>query len=167
MLNDSFSACSYNSMLGSRDDFNSPTPAFPLPQHTPHFGSNDNIPFLFQSPTPQTPHSHPWLPPPTKAFPQPQFQDLTDVDMSELSPPKKDVLSSPEEKRVVATGALRRVHKSREKARSKRRLAIRQGEEEESEEEGTPATQTTSNHYTLNIPVAPAPKSDTPYLLLG
>lgn len=174
----SFSTCSHTVVVGSRDDLNPTTPAFPVPQHTPNFGTNRNTPFLFQSPTPQTSHSHPWAPPPafspTKAFPQPQFQDLKDVDMSELSPPKQEILDSPEEKRVVATGALRRVYKSRERARSKSRLAVRRhsdGESEsESDDEGrslTPVTQNTSNHYTLNIPSVPAPKSDTPYILLG
>lgn len=162
--------------IGSHDDLNPPTPSFPAPQ-TPTFGSNHNAPFLFQSPTPQTPHTHPWAPPPnfspTRAFPQPQFQELKDVDMSELSPPQPEETGT-EGGRTVATGALRRVFKSRERARSKNRLAVARqtqaGSGTDSEDDDDlliPHTQNTSNHYTLNLPSAPAPQSDTPYILLG
>jgi hypothetical protein len=109
-----------------------------------------------------------------KAFPQPQFQELKDIDMTELSPPKPEE-NNVEGGRTVATGALRRVFKSREKARSKTRLGLRlnaEGDGSGSESDGHDDhaklhTQNTSNHYTLNLPSAPAPQSDTPYILLG
>lgn len=78
----------------------------------------------------------------------------------DMSPPKQEDLSSPEEKRIVATGALRRVYKSREKAR---RLAVRSHSEDEESDGGERSI--TQNHYTLNLPSIP--KSDTPYILLG
>lgn len=93
--------------------------------------------------------------------------------MSELSPPKSDENDTAEGARAVATGALRRVLKSRERARSKSRLAVARNAEDESgsesDEDGQLARrpQNTSNHYTLNLPSAPAPQSDTPYILLG
>jgi hypothetical protein len=94
--------------------------------------------------------------------------------MTELSPPKSEE-NNVEGGRPVATGALRRVFKSREKARSKNRLGLRlNAEEDNSGSESDrhdgrmpPHTQNTSNHYTLNLPSAPAPQSDTPYILLG
>lgn len=89
--------------------------------------------------------------------------------MTELSPPKSDE-NNVEGGRAVATGALRRVFKSRERARNKNRLGLRLKAEEEdsgSEGDGHHTTQKTSNHYTLNLPSAPAPQSDTPYILLG
>lgn len=91
--------------------------------------------------------------------------------MSEASPPKPE-----EGDRAVATGALRRVFKSRERARSKGkdRMAVTlaadldaSGSDSEEEERGRVAPRNTSNHYTLNLPSAPAPQSDTPYILLG
>ena len=97
--------------------------------------------------------------------------------MAEASPPK-------EGERAVAGGALRRVFRSRERARGggRSRLAMTRAAdaEEEDEEEGSgeeseedegrgrvARRQNTSNHYTLNLPSAPAPQSDTPYILLG
>jgi hypothetical protein len=93
--------------------------------------------------------------------------------MSDLSPPKSEE-NDAESGRSVATGALRRVFKSREKARNRNRLGSRLSSEEDSGSESdgqghrvTPHTQNTSNHYTLNLPSAPVPHSDTPYILLG
>jgi len=94
--------------------------------------------------------------------------------MTELSPPKPEE-NNAEGGRTVAMGALRRVFKSREKARSKKRLGLRpnaEGDGSGSESDGHDNhtklhTQNTSNHYTLNLPSAPAPQSDTPYILLG
>ena len=84
-----------------------------------------------------------------------------------------------DEDRAIALGGLKRVYNSRQKARSKSKLAIvtmRKGVEDhdssdDSDEEivrdVTPITQNTSNHYTLNLP-GPAPtRSDLPYVLLG
>ncbi|KZP15210.1 hypothetical protein FIBSPDRAFT_726197 [Athelia psychrophila] len=157
----------------SHDALAPATSPFPGAQ-PPTFGTNQGSPFLFNTPAPQTPHAHPWAPPPLfspeKAFPQPQFQELKDIDMSEASPPKPE-----EGDRTVATGALRRVFKSRERAREKNksRLALTMsadddgsGSDSDEEERGRVARKT-SNHYTLNLPSAPAPQSDTPYILLG
>lgn len=93
--------------------------------------------------------------------------------MTEVSPPKLE--NSAEGGRIVATGALRRVFKSRENARSKRPLDLRlsaehDGSGSESDGDDNDAklhARNTSNHYTLNLPSAPAVKSDTPYILLG
>ncbi|KII86452.1 hypothetical protein PLICRDRAFT_44048 [Plicaturopsis crispa FD-325 SS-3] len=155
------------------NDSNSPAPAFPERQHAPMFGTGQNVPFIFQTPTPQMPTSYPWSPPsnfsPTKAFPQPSFQEeLKDVDMSELTPPKPE--QKEEGGRTMALGAMRRVFKSRQKRRGGSRLA-RDVEDSASESEGDdeagPLTHNTSNHYTLNLPSIPAPQSDLPYILLG
>lgn len=119
---------------------------------------------------------HPWVPPvnfsPQKAFP---VQELRDVDMSELSPPKPEA-SEKENGRTVATGALRRVFNSRQKARTKTQHAVSlrdevgYGSEEEIDGDADhvgPVTRNTSNHYTLNMPANPAPRADTPQVLLG
>lgn len=158
-------------------DVGSASPAFPGSPVTPMFGENRNVPFIFQSPPPHTNPPPPWAPPPNfsaqKAFPQPQpAQELHDVDMSELSPPKPDE-NEKENGRVVATGAMRRVFNSRRKANVKSR-AMRDpadgSDDEYSEDDrghARPLTQNTSTHYTLNMPSGPASPSDTPYVLLG
>lgn len=151
------------------------------------FGSNQNVPFLFHpTPGPQTPHSHPWVPPPqfspTKAFPT---TEINDIDMTEASPLKVDDANGQElvvrEKeadkdngRPVAVGGLRRVFKQRTQRLYGRKQRREDDEDpsssaDESDEEGTvvPQTQNTSNHYTLNMPAPPAPPSDMPYVLLG
>jgi len=158
------------------DDLQPTSPAFPQPPQTPIFGENRNVPFIFQAPAPQTLPVHPWVPPvnfsPQKAFP---VQELRDVDMSELSPPKSEA-SEKENGRIVATGALRRVFNSRQKARTKSQhvvslrddLGYGSDEEIDSDTEHVgPVTQNTSNHYTLNMPANPAPGVDTPQVLLG
>ena len=92
--------------------------------------------------------------------------------MSELSPPNSEE-NDAQRGRSVATGALRRVFKSREKARNMDlRLSSEREDGSGSESDGhgrrvIPHTQNTSNHYTLNLPSAPTPQSDTPYILLG
>lgn len=92
------------------------------------------------------------------------------MDMFDLSPPKTEE-SEKENGRAVATGGLRRVYKLRQKARAKSRSGedLEQTSEDDSEDDGIarPLTQNTSNHYTLNMPSALAPQSDTPYVLLG
>ncbi|OBZ79282.1 Nucleus export protein BRL1 [Grifola frondosa] len=168
-------------------DANPSTPDFPAPPHTPtmpSFGQNTNIPFLFQEPPPHTPHSPAWAPPPgfspAKAFPQPE---LKDVDMSELSPPKAPSEVPEKEKeveggRVVALGALRRVYRSRQRARERSRMegghskfddaGGSEGDEESGDEDSlNPVTQNLSHHYTLNMPGPAQPQSDLPYILLG
>lgn len=137
------------------------------------------MPFIFQTPVPQTPPVHPWAPPlnfsPQKAFPPLPAQELRDVDMSEPSPPKP-AASNKDSGRIVATGALRRVYNSRQRARAQNHLHASlhddpgYGSGEESDDSAGqvgPVTQNTSNHYTLNMPSAPAPQSDMPHVLLG
>ncbi|KAH7907528.1 Di-sulfide bridge nucleocytoplasmic transport domain-containing protein [Hygrophoropsis aurantiaca] len=159
------------------NDINPSIPTFPAPANTPIFGENRNVPFIFQQPAPQTPSPYPWAPPPhfspQKAFPNPPQEEVRDVDMSELSPPKPE---EPSPVRAVATGALRRVFNSRRKARVQNRLTSSrqddpgygsEGESEDEEGNHGQLTHNTSNHYTLNLPSAPTPQSDTPYILLG
>ncbi|OAX42559.1 hypothetical protein K503DRAFT_733341 [Rhizopogon vinicolor AM-OR11-026] len=161
------------------DDLQPASPAFPHPPQTPIFGENHNVPFIFQTPAPQTVPVHPWAPPPNfspqKAFPPFAAQELCDVDMSEPSPPKPEA-SDKESGRIVATGALRRVFNSRQRARAQNHLQVVShddpgyGSEEESDDDAghvRPVTQNTSNHYTLNMPSAPALQSDMPHVLLG
>ncbi|KAG8220218.1 putative nuclear membrane protein [Butyriboletus roseoflavus] len=159
------------------NDLNPASPAFPASPFTPMFGENRNVPFIFQSPPPQTNPPYPWVPPsnfsPQKAFPQPPVAELHDVDMSDLSPPLTEE-SEKENGRAVATGGLRRVFKLRQKARveshSRRNNEDpEQTSEDDSEDDKSvrPLTQNTSNHYTLNMPSAPSAHSDTPYVLLG
>ncbi|KAF9457462.1 Di-sulfide bridge nucleocytoplasmic transport domain-containing protein [Collybia nuda] len=156
------------------------TPSVLGAPRTPFFGSNQNVPFIFnQNATPSTPHQHPWAPPPLfspdKAFPKNMLQDEpNDVDMSEVSPDKVDD-KKPENGRVVASGAMRRVYNMRQKSRSgwaSRRL-MEEGEFVDADDSGSEdemdraLMQNTSNHYTLNIPAPPPPQSDLPYVLLG
>ncbi|KAG6333965.1 hypothetical protein ID866_5116 [Astraeus odoratus] len=158
-------------------DLNEAAAAFPGSPCTPMFGENRNVPFIFQSPPPQTNPPPPWAPPPNfspqKAFPQPlPDPEVRDVDMSDLSPPKPEE-NEKENRRLVATGGLRRIFNSRRIAREKTRSKRENGEdsnEDDSEDDSGhagPLTQNTSNHYTLNMPSAPASPSDTPYVLLG
>jgi len=119
--------------------------------------------------------------------------------MSEASPPARLQQSQEHEgngkargddaegddERVIATGGLKRVFKSRQKARERSRLAVvvRRGRSranfsddegsgsdvdgQEDEEEYQAVVRNMSNHYTLNVPAPAPPKSDTPYILLG
>jgi hypothetical protein len=161
---------------GPFNDLNPASPAFPASPFTPMFGENHNVPFIFQSPPPQTSDPPPWIPPsnfsPQKAFPQPSAQELRDVDMSDLSPPKPEE-NEREHSRAVATGALRRVYNSRQKARTQSRWRneeLEHASEDDNEDDmglARPLTHTTSHHYTLNMPSAPTPLSETPYVLLG
>ncbi|KAK7064768.1 nuclear membrane protein [Favolaschia claudopus] len=155
----------------------------PTPLHNPVFGQNQNIPFIFQTPPRQVGTApYPWAPPanfsPTKAFPQPP--ELSDVDMREASPPKPEpgaVAVSPEGSggRKMSANGMRRVLKSRMKsALSMSTVPESRGDSySDSEDETTEPTSrltrtgSTSNHYTLNLPSPPAPKSDVPYVLLG
>ncbi|KAG5646894.1 hypothetical protein DXG03_001970 [Asterophora parasitica] len=161
-----------------------PTP-FGTPQQ-PIFGSNQNVPFIFnQNATPRSPNTnpHPWQPPPffspDKAFPNPPpAEEPNDVDMSEASPHKGDEAQSPKQGgegsgRAVAVGGLRRVYNARKKTRSFQMARRRETDEREdedvfdSDEEDAALVQNTSNHYTLNMPAAPPTQSDLPYILLG
>jgi hypothetical protein len=168
-------------ILGSHDALN-PSNASLVNTPQPTFGTNQNIPFLFQPlPVPQTPQNHAWAPPPqfspSKAFPLPA--EIKDVDMTEISPFRNDEETNGMDKndsRPVATGALRRVFKQRNKRHESALILQRHHSQEDAsgsesdndhEKSVAAANQTTSHHYTLNMPApAPAP-SDLPYILLG
>jgi hypothetical protein len=149
------------------------------PSSVPAFGTNPNVPFIFQSPPPKSPHVHAWAPPPDfspeKAFPQ---EEIRDVDMAEPSPPKPHE-TGVDGRRTMALGAVRRVFKSRQKARERALgntveddggepfSASDDGSDEEHFRARQPLVRKLSHHYTLNMP-SPAPlKTDTPYVLLG
>jgi hypothetical protein len=148
-------------------------------QNSPVFGAthNQNVPFIFQSPAPpQSPATYPWSPPPNfsaaKTFPH---EELKDIDMSETSPAKTEVEQIESEKeRPMALGALRRVYNRRQKSRIHKSLPRQRSSSEdegpdlsEDDDEITPVTQNTSNHYTLNMPAPAASPSEAPYVLLG
>ncbi|KAF5361679.1 hypothetical protein D9758_007380 [Tetrapyrgos nigripes] len=164
------------------DTLNPMTPSTP-----PTFGLNRNIPFMFSTPARSQSQPPAWAPPsnfsPVTSFPRPfsQEPEPNDVEMPDASPPKQpEEPTSPDaaqsEKRVVATGALRRVYRARNRARGSR-LAIMRTVESDSgnEDEGDqsdedslqPISQNTSNHYTLNMAAPTQSRSDTPYVLLG
>ena len=159
-----------NILSGPLGETVTPTSPFPGTPHTPTFGRMHNVPFVMNVPAPQTPQVHAWNP-----------HEMRDIDMVDASPPQPSTRDQDENDdregsaRKIATGGLVRVFKSRQKQRAKSRLATTQAQvedeesEAESEQEGivTPITQNTSNHYTLNIPGPVAPRSDTPYVLLG
>ena len=164
---------------GPHDDINPVTPAIGIPQ-TPIFGSNKNVPFMFNTAPSNTQHPPPWAPPPffspEKAFPKTFREDITDVDMSDISPQRFEERKV-EHGRAVAPGAMRRVYNSRQKSRDTR-VVRKQAEEEhgdsdhsDTDDDATrplrPLTQNTSNHYTLNLPAAISHRSDLPYVLLG
>ncbi|CAK5264995.1 unnamed protein product [Mycena citricolor] len=116
-------------------DAMTPTPLTPL--HNPIFGQNQNIPFIFDTPTRPPAAPYPWAPPasfsPIKAFPSPA--PMPEVDMGEASPPKQSVevsmtsveggkdgkgenesedgIIAPNSMRKVAMGGLRRIFKKR------------------------------------------------------
>ena len=177
-------------LLGSHDALN-PSNSSLTGTSQPTFGTNQNIPFLFQPPAvPQTPHNHAWAPPPhfspSKAFPLPE--EIKDVDMTETSPFRNgeesaglltDNIKDKDSIRPVATGGLRRVFKQRNKRHDSSLTVQRHRLPEESdafsasesdsddEKPVGPVNQRTSHHYTLNMPApAPAP-SELPYILLG
>ncbi|TCD63094.1 hypothetical protein EIP91_005998 [Steccherinum ochraceum] len=186
------------------NDMNPPPSPFDAPQ-APSYSRIGNVPFIFNTPPPQSLHQPPWIPPTSSPIKAPRFPEpeLHDVDMSEPSPPPpraavaekpngkakahaQDEEDEDREGRAIATGGLRRVFKSRQKARERSRLAVvvrrgksrgrfsddeeSGGEDEDGEdedEEYEAVVRNTSNHYTLNVPAPAPPKSDTPYVLLG
>ncbi|KAH9996622.1 Di-sulfide bridge nucleocytoplasmic transport domain-containing protein [Russula vinacea] len=139
------------------------------PSSVPAFGTNASVPFIFQSPPPKSPHVHAWAPPvdfsPEKAYDgtEPTEAHETGVDG----------------RRTMALGAVRRVYKSRQKARVRalgHTMEESNGESSSGSDDGSdeersrsrqPHVRKLSHHYTLNMP-SPAPqKADTPYVLLG
>lgn len=168
---------------GTLHDMNPPRPAFPPNTPlTPSFGTNTNVPFIFQSPIPQSQHPPPWVPPPPQPSPTKSFQPLEpevqDVDMSEISPAPKLEPSEEDLSRAVSLGGMRRVFRSRhERAKSKGRARVEEDVSEDGESESdtdrrvtrskSVGPQTMSNHYTLNMPSPAPPKSELPYVLSG
>ncbi|KAG6845287.1 hypothetical protein H0H87_011438 [Tephrocybe sp. NHM501043] len=159
----------------AHDEVNPPLTPFGQ-SRSPIFGSNQNVPFIFnQNAISSTPNPHPWQPPPhfspEKAFPN--VPEPNDVDMSEASPNKGEEQGKPENGRAMAVGGLRRVYNARKKTQNSQMTRRRRSEESEdedvfdSDEETEALVQNTSNHYTLNMPAAPPPQSDLPYILLG
>ena len=179
--------CAHIMLLGTLSEMDSPATSVPLDTQ-PVFGRVGNIPFLFEIPPQKPDNPQPWTPPATpciaKAFPQ---QELCDVDMAEASPPRaeppqdeKKPIREEEQDRRIATGGMRRVWKSREKAKGRSKLALvkahveTESEESEEEREGsskaaskTRNTQHHSNYYTLNLPSASSLATDGPYIMLG
>ena len=183
--------------VGTVTEMNPPPSPFDAPR-TPAFGRIQNVPFIFNTPAPQSSHAPAWVPPTTSPMKAPRFPEpeLRDVDMSEASPPAprptnndKEGQEKDEDGRSIATGALKRVFKSRQKAKARERsrlaLVVRRGKsrgrvsddedtgdedegsDEDDDDEYEALVQRTSNHYTLNVPAPAPPKSETPYLLLG
>jgi hypothetical protein len=162
------------SHTGTHTDMNPPS----TPSSVPTFGTNQSVPFIFQSPPPKSPYVHAWAPPqnfsPEKAFPQ---EEIKDVDMAEPSPPKAQDAGT-DGRRTMALGAVRRVFKSRQKARSRAHphafeensgesSASDGGSDDEHFKSGLSHVRKLSHHYTLNMP-PPAPlNADTPSLLTG
>jgi len=163
--------------IGPIDEIISPQPVLRMPQ-SPIFGSNQNIPFIFQSTqSPSIPQSYPWTSDSMDISPQ---EESRDVDMEEsisLISLKIDADSDAKEnERQTAPGALKRVQGQRRRrhmsksSRSCQKLAdTDQGSDSGSDMDDhiTPITQNTANHYTLNMPVPPTVTSETPYILLG
>lgn len=95
--------------------------------------------------------------------------------MSEASPNKGEEQAKPDTGRAMAVGGLRRVYNARKKTQGLKSSRLRRMRDMDSEdedvsdsgEETEPIVQNTSNHYTLNMPAAPSPQSDLPYVLLG
>ena len=146
--------------------FPEPSPSFPFPQ--PQIAqAPQNMPFLFHTPPPSTHPPTYWQPP----APEVAMQDLASSSERDHS-----VESSSSSSRPVATGAITRVFKSRQK--EKQRLQTRRRTphiEEEVEEEPSseddhvdrPQKLVSNNHYTLHMPSPVLNHSDIPYLLLG
>lgn len=164
------------------DELKTVTPSALGTPQTPIFGSNQNVPFMFNT-TPSTSQPPHWAPPPffspEKAFPKTSFkEELKDVDMADISPQRVEERKV-DPGRAIAPGAMRRVYNSRQKSRDPR-IFKRPAEEGEisdpdrfdSDDDAAklalrPLTQTTSNHYTLNLPATSSHRSDLPYVLLG
>ncbi|KAF8577542.1 hypothetical protein K439DRAFT_1639587 [Ramaria rubella] len=122
----------------SYTDMTAPAPPFPQPSpSTPTFGANTGWPFLLeQSAPPSTTSNHPWNP---KTVPQVAMPEPDDITMRDASPPKLD---SPET-RALATGAMTRVFRARQKQRDKsRRSRLRRIDPDEDEHDSTDDDQT-------------------------
>lgn len=102
--------------------------------------------------------------------------------MAEASPPNLEEAS--DGLRAVALGGMKRVFKSRQKARERALQLVKKRSDDdgdESDDDGESESdrdavqssprksrvQKTSHHYTLNMPSPSAPHADTPYILLG
>ncbi|KAF8503941.1 Di-sulfide bridge nucleocytoplasmic transport domain-containing protein [Hysterangium stoloniferum] len=97
----------------SHNDMSMSAPPFPQPNpYTPSFGTNSNVPFLFKQAIPPSMPDPPWQP----RSPMQQHQpEINDVSMDDASPPKLEMPVPITAERAVATGALSRVFRSRQK----------------------------------------------------
>lgn len=151
------------------------SPQVPVPDHRPSahqpsspWSWNGNNPSM---PTPDTPdvHMNDVTPPPAAAA----------KEKLELVREGEEI-ESPEVRRM-SNAAVKRVERSRRRTKGRNWTARRrartagdgesdESDEEEDDEDGralAPVKQSTSNHYTLNMPGPAVPASDTPYILLG
>ncbi|KIY45703.1 hypothetical protein FISHEDRAFT_48740 [Fistulina hepatica ATCC 64428] len=150
--------------------------AFQSTPRAPAFGSNLNVPFIFQAPNIE-PAAQPWTPPPkfnaAQAFRQEvDIPEVTMKDASPVSAPKPEDRRREERVgRPVASGALRRVYNSRQRRAREARAAneaIDDSEgEDESPEKAAPLPRRTSTHYTLNMPAAAPPRVELSHTLHG
>ncbi len=131
------------------------------PQHFMSFGaSTANVPFLFNMPL----------------IPESPKADINDVHMNDPSPHKGE---DSELQRPLALGAVRRVHRRREKALAKPYRPFQgandhenDGSSSDEDAHASPVRKisqpwTTSNHYTLNMQSPTPPPTNLPFLLLG
>ena len=103
-----------------------PNPPFPqLNPSTPTFGVNRDVPFMFHQPSPHSTPAHPWLPPSSLSSAKTPLQmpvpELNDVTMQDTSPPKVEESNASHGSRAVATGAMSRVFRARQKSREQSR----------------------------------------------
>ncbi|KAF8486703.1 Di-sulfide bridge nucleocytoplasmic transport domain-containing protein [Gautieria morchelliformis] len=153
----------------SHTDMATPTPPFPQPNpSTPTFCSTSNVPFMFHQPAPSSTPSHPWVP---SSGPRMLLPEVNDVDMQDVSPPKPETSTS--EVRTVATGALSRVFRARQKQKERSRELVsrpqrrRGGGMRKSYSEPITTTSSHNHHYTLHMPARQLSHSEIPYMLLG
>lgn len=92
-------------------------PPFPEPNPlTPSFCPTSNVPFMFYQPAPSTTPSHPWVPSPSlQTVSHGPSPEVNDVVMQDVSPPKPERSTTSSEARPVATGAMSRVFRARQK----------------------------------------------------
>ncbi|KAF7800321.1 hypothetical protein EIP86_011571 [Pleurotus ostreatoroseus] len=163
-------------------EMNTPSPNSLRAQPTVSFGRIQDVPFMLNIPSPQTPVPTHWVPPPgpvmARLFPQPEVHD---VDMAEPSPPRpppseraleKEMDEDEGEKRLIATGGLRRVFKARQKKMKSERYGRSRVETEDEEEADLESDElrahvTKATNYTLNVAHGSGLHADKPYILLG
>ena len=140
---------------GSHTDMATPAPPFPQPNPlTPTFCPTSNVPFMFHQPVPPSTPSHPWVPSPGSNIGH--LPEIHDVVMDDLSPPKPEVSTTNSEVRAVATGAMSRVFRARQKqnketsrGREARRRKQTSADEADSEELDGEISSETDGHREL------------------